>query len=285
MFNSKMNILNKDQRTQILRCLVDGNSIRATARICDVAINTVVKLLCDAGRACELYQDKTLHDLPCKRIQCDEIWSFVYAKEKNAPEELKRKGKAGDVWTWTAIDADTKLVPSWTVGPRDAATAYEFIYDLKDRLHDRVQLTTDGFKAYLNAVDNAFGGEIDYAILIKLYGNASGGADPGKYSPAMCTGSRTHKIIGNPDYKHVSTSFVERQNLTMRMNMRRFTRLTNAFSKKVENHAYAVSLHFMYYNFCRIHQSLRITPAMAAGVSDHAWEIEEIVDLIDVGSK
>jgi len=280
-----MNKTNIEKRAQILRCLVDGNSIRATARICDVAINTVVKLLCDAGRACSLFQDKKLNDLSCKRIQCDEIWSFIYAKDKNAPEKMKRKGKAGDVWTWTAIDADSKLAICWQVGPRDAGMAYEFIHDLKGRLRSRVQLTTDGLKVYLNAIEDAFGSDIDYALLIKMYGNSQDGRDSGKYSPGMCTGSRTYAVTGNPDYNHVSTSFVERQNLTMRMNMRRFTRLTNAFSKKLENHVHAVSLHFMYYNFCRIHQSLRITPAMAAGVTDHVWEIEEIIALIDANSK
>ena len=276
-----MNKTNPEKRVQILRCLVDGNSIRATARICDVAINTVVKLLCDVGKASSHYQDKIFYNLPCKRLQCDEIWSFVYAKEKNAPEKMKLRGKAGDVWTWTAIDADTKLVPSWHIGPRDATSAYHFMHDLAKRLKNRVQLTTDGHKAYLNAVENAFGCEIDYAILIKLFGNAQEHPDTTKYSPAMCTGSRVHTIKGTPAYEHISTSFAERQNLTMRMNMRRFTRLTNAFSKKVENHGYAIALHFMYYNFCRIHQSLRVTPAMEAGITDHVWELEEIIALID----
>ncbi|MBP7828738.1 MAG: DDE-type integrase/transposase/recombinase [Kiritimatiellae bacterium] len=276
-----MNKLSTDKRVRLLRCLVDGASIRATARICDVAINTVVKLLVDAGRACSLYQDKAFHDLPCQRIQCDEIWSYIYAKEKNAPEALKKKGKAGDIWTWTALCADTKLVPCWFVGPRDAGAAYHFIHDLAVRLRNRVQLTTDGHKAYLNAVEDAFGSEIDYAMLVKLYGNAPEHPDNTKYSPSVCMGSRVARIKGDPKYEHISTSFVERQNLTMRMNMRRFTRLTNAFSKKAENHEAAVALHFMYYNFCRIHQSLRITPAMAAGVTDHAWEIEELLVITD----
>jgi IS1 family transposase len=279
-----MNRTKTEKRVQILRCLVDGNSIRATARICDVAINTVVKLLCDAGRASSLYQDKAFHDLPCKRLQCDEIWSFVYAKEKNASESMKRKGKAGDVWTWTALCADTKLVPSWFVGPRDAASAYHFMNDLSARLKNRVQLTTDGNKAYLNAVENSFGSEIDYAMLVKLFGNAPEHPDNTKYSPGVCTGSRVAKIKGDPKHSDISTSFVERNNLTLRMSMRRFTRLTNAFSKKVENHEYAIALHFMYYNFCRIHQTLRVTPAMAARVSDHVWEIEEIVALLDKSS-
>ncbi|MDD5521843.1 MAG: IS1 family transposase [Kiritimatiellae bacterium] len=275
-----MNKTNIEKRVQILRCLVDGNSIRATARICDVAINTVVKLLCDAGRACADYQNKKLNDLSCKRVQCDEIWSFIYAKDKNASPKMVRQGKAGDVWTWTAICADSKLAICWEVGPRDARMAYEFIHNLKGRLRSRVQLTTDGLKVYLNAIENAFGSDIDYALLIKMYGNVQDSKDSGKYSPGMCTGSRMYSVTGNPEYKHISTSFVERNNLTMRMNMRRFTRLTNAFSKKLENHVHAVSLHFMYYNFCRIHQSLRITPAMAAGVTDHVWEIEDVIALI-----
>jgi IS1 family transposase len=275
-----MNKLSTDKRGQIIRCLVDGNSLRATARICDVSRDAVLKLLEDAGRACSVYQNKVFNDLPCKVIQCDEIWSFVYAKEKNASEKMKEQGKAGNVWTWTAICADTKLVPCWFVGSRYAGAAYHFIHDLAARLKNRVQLTTDGFKAYLNAVEDAFGSNIDYAMLVKLYGNAPERPDVTKYSPAMCIGSRVAKIKGNPAYEDVSTSCAERQNLTMRMGMRRFTRLTNAFSKKVENHEAAVALHFMYYNFCRVHQSLRVTPAMAAGVADHVWEIEEIVAII-----
>lgn len=274
----KMNKLTTSERAQILRCLVDGASLRATARICGRSLGAITKFLCDAGYACSLYQDKAFHDLPCKRLQCDEIWSFVYSKAKNAPEDMKRDGTAGDVWTWTAIDADTKLVPCWFVGTRDAGAAYHFIHDLAARLRNRVQLTTDGHKAYLNAIEDAFGSDIDYAQLVKIFGN--GPAHEG-YSPAQCMGSRVAKVSGNPEYSHISTSFVERQNLTMRMSMRRFTRLTNAFSKKVENHEAAIALHFMYYNFCRIHASLRVTPAMAAGVADHVWEIEEIVGLIE----
>lgn len=267
------------KRAQIVASLVEGNSIRATCRMTGAAKNTVVKLLVDLGTVCAEYQDKTLRDLPCKRIQCDEVWSFCYSKEKNVPEGKKGVFGYGDVWTWTAICADTKLVPSWLVSDRSASAAMQFINDLASRLKNRVQLTTDGHRVYVNAVEEAFGSDVDYAMLVKLYGE-----DPQtqkRYSPAMCTGVEKTIITGKPDLKHVSTSFVERQNLTMRMSMRRFTRLTNAFSKKVENLAHAVSLHFMYYNFARIHQSLRVTPAMEAGVSDHVWDIEEIVNLLD----
>jgi IS1 family transposase len=276
-----MNKTNHTKRTQILRCLVDGNSIRATSRICDCAINTVVKLSLEAGRACAEYQDRVFHDLACQRLQCDEIWSFVYAKEKNAPEDMKAEGKAGDVWTWTAVAADTKLIPCWHIGSRGADAAQAFMTDLASRMRSRIQLTTDGHAVYLQAVEAAFGGEIDYAMLVKLYGAASDRQMETRYSPAICTGAKKSRRIGHPDPAHVSTSFCERANLTMRMNMRRFTRLTNAFSKKVENHACAVALHFMNYNFCRIHQTLRVTPAMAAGITGTVWEVEDIVNLID----
>ena len=240
--------------------------------------NTVTKLLADVGGACADFQDKAFQNLPCKRVQCDEIWSFCYSKQKNVPPEKRGQFGYGDVWTWTAIDADTKLVPSWLVGLRDGVCATEFIRDLAGRLAHRVQLTTDGHRPYLEAVEDAFGGEIDYAQLIKLYGAEPAG--PARYSPPRCTGTTKTAIVGEPDPDHVSTSYAERQNLTMRMSMRRFTRLTNAFSKKVENLEHAVALHFMYYNFCRIHQSLRVTPGMEAGVSDHVWEIEDIVRLL-----
>jgi IS1 family transposase len=252
--------------------------MRATARMCDVSFNTVSKLLIDVGSACYDYQDKTLRNLPCKRVQCDEIWSFCYAKERNVPEDKRGEFGIGDVYTWVAIDADTKLVPCWLVGKRDAEYAYGFIQDLSQRLANRVQLSTDGHKAYIVAVSDAFGIGIDYAMLVKLYG-AAGANDERRYSPAECTGIIKRRIIGNPDEEHVSTSFVERQNLTMRMAIRRFTRLTNAFSKKIENHAHAVALHYMYYNFGRIHKTLRVTPAMEARVSDHVWSIQEIVEL------
>jgi IS1 family transposase len=274
-----MNKLTTDKRAKILHCLCEGVSIRATARLTDSAINTVVKLLIDSGNACSAYQDQVFRNLNCKRIQVDEIWSFCYAKEKNCTPEMKAKG-AGDVWTWAAIDADSKLIPCWFIGPRHAGCAYHFLADLQERLAHRVQLTSDGHGAYLHAIDQVFGTEIDYAQLQKIYGTAPEGAQV-RYSPAICMGTKRAVITGNPDHNHISTSFVERQNLTMRMGMRRFTRLTNAFSKKMENHQHSVALHFMHYNFCRIHQSLRVTPAMEAGIADHVWEIGEIVALLD----
>ncbi|PZR74504.1 MAG: IS1 family transposase [Chthoniobacterales bacterium] len=273
-----MNRLDSAKRTQVVSCLVEGNSIRATVRMTGVAKNTVVKLLCDLGRACSDYQDKAFRNLKSKRIQCDEIWSFVGAKEKNCSAEMKAKG-AGDVWTWTALDAETKLIPCWFVGHRDAGCAYHFMHDLAERLAHRVQLTTDGHRAYLSAVEDAFGSQIDYAMLQKIYGSVNESPET-RYSPAICMGARKAVISGNPDHNHVSTSYVERQNLTMRMSMRRFTRLTNGFSKKLENHEHALALYFMYYNFCRIHQTLRVTPAMEAGVSDHVWELEELISLL-----
>ena len=277
-----MNKLPLKTRKLIIRCLVEGQSIRATARTADVSKNTVTKLLIDAGKACAGYQDKALRALPCKRIQVDEIWSFIYAKEKNVARAKSAPAEAGDVWTWTAICADTKLVPSWRVGDRSGETAIEFMDDLRPRLANRVQLTSDGHKAYLEAVEGAFGGNIDYAMLVKLYGSEGGVSSEKRYSPAECTGTRKLQVEGDPDPAHVSTSYVERNNLTMRMSMRRFTRLTNAFSKKVDNHIHSVALHFMYYNFCRQHQGLNgITPAMAAGVTDRLWEIEDIVRIVD----
>ncbi len=275
-----MNRLDIKKRAQILHMLVEGNSLRATARMADISRNTVDKLLRDVGAACLEYQDKALRNLPCKRIQCDEIWSFVYSKQKNVPESME--GKAGDIWTWTALCPDTKLVPCWHIGSRDADAANEFITDLAGRLANRVQLTTDGHKAYLNAIENAFGFEVDYAMLVKIYGGAEEKKhSERKYSPNRFKGARKTRVNGSPDKEYVSTSHVERQNLTMRMSMRRFTRLTNGFSKKIENHMHAISLHYMYYNFGRIHQSLRITPAMEAGVSDHIWSLEEIAALTD----
>jgi len=274
-----MNKLQTEKRSKILHCLCEGNSMRATARLTGVSINTVVKLLIDAGNACSRYQDEVFRNLSCKRIQCDEVWAFVGAKEKNATAEQKVKGW-GDVWTWAAIDADTKLIPCWYVGTRDGGAAYHFIHDLASRLASRVQLTTDGHKAYLNAVEDAFGCEIDYGMLVKIYGAEQQGGEV-RYSPAQCMGARKANITGKPDFKHISTSYVERSNLTMRMGMRRFTRLTNGFSKKIENHEHSVALHFMHYNFCRIHKSLRVTPAMEAGIADHVWEISEMVEMID----
>lgn len=274
-----MNKLNKEKRTQIISALVEGNSLRATARMCDVAFNTVLKLLPQIGAACAEYQDKALRNLSSKRIQCDEIWSFCYAKEKNVPADKQGEFGFGDVWTWVAIDPDTKLVPSFMVGNRGAQTAHAFMQDLAGRLANRVQLTTDGHRVYLNAVENAFGGGVDYAMLVKIYGNDA--ESETRYSPAECIGCQTVGIVGRPDPRHISTSHVERQNLTMRMKMRRFTRLTNAFSKKLDNHIAAIALHYMHYNFCRVHQTLRVTPAMEAGVADHVWSIDELVLLID----
>lgn len=272
-----MNRLPMAKRVAVVNALVEGCSIRSTVRMTGVAKNTIVKLLLDLGAACTRYQDETLRNLPCKRLQCDEIWSFVGGKDKNLSAEQKAAG-LGSIWTWTAIDADTKLIASWLVGSRDAESAYEFMQDVAGRLRGRVQLTTDGHRPYLEAVEAAFGSDIDYATLQKIYGNEP---NPEKrYSPAVCLGCKVENVTGDPNPKHISTSYVERQNLTMRMSMRRFTRLTNAFSKKVQNHAAAIALYFMYYNFGRVHQTLRVTPAMEAGVSDHVWSIEEIVGLL-----
>ena len=273
-----MNRLNTAERARIVSCLVEGNSLRATARMTGFARMTIEKLLVDLGTACARYQSEVLRNLPCKRVQCDEIWSFCYAKAKNVPEDKKGTFGYGDIWTWTAICADTKLAVSWLVAGRDAGAAHAFMQDVASKLRHRVQMTTDGHKPYLEAVEAAFGMDIDYAVLQKIYG-----AEPGsetRYSPAQCLGCKVETVTGDPDPKHISTSYVERQNLTMRMHMRRFTRLTNAFSKKVENHAHSVALHFMYYNFGKVHQTLRVTPAMEAGVSDHVWSIEELVGLL-----
>ena len=241
------------------------------------SMNTIQKLLADVGKASKEYQDRTLRNLPCKRIQCDEIWQFCYAKDKNVPADKRGQLGYGDVWTWVALCADTKLVPSWVIGRRDAATAYTLMSDLESRMSGRIQLTTDGLRAYLQAVEGAFGAGIDYSMLIKLYGNEA--EKEVRYSPAECIGTRPIGISGNPNPVHISTSFVERQNLTMRMSMRRFTRLTNGFSKKLANLESSVALHYMWYNFARVHKTLRVTPAMEAGVSDHVWTIEEIVRL------
>ena len=274
-----MNKLPLQIRKLIIRCLVEGQSIRATARTVEVSKNTVAKLLIDAGAACQAYHDTHVRDLNSRRVQCDEIWSFCYAKQKNVASAKAAPADAGDVWTWTAIDADSKLAVSWLVVGRDAGYATEFMNDVAERLSNRVQLTTDGHKAYLEAIEGAFGADVDYAQLIKLYGASPEGEK--RYSPAECTSIRLNTVTGDPDPKHISTSYVERQNLTMRMSMRRFTRLTNVFSKKVENHAHAVALHFMHYNFCRIHQTLRVTPAMEAGVTDRLWDMSDIVELIE----
>ena len=281
MFTLKVNMnrLSLQDRARILHCLVEGNSMRATSRLCDVSINTVTKLLVDVGYACAFYQNEALRKLPCKRVQCDEIWAFCGSKQKNVATENKGVLGYGDVWTWTALCADTKLIVSWLVGGRDAGYAKALMSDLKGRLANRVQLTTDGHKAYLSAVEESFGADIDYAMLVKLYGEPKGNQQERRYSPAECCGTIKGTVCGNPAEAHISTSFVERQNLTMRMGMRRFTRLTNGFSKKIDNHEHAIALHFMYYNFGRIHKTLRVTPAMEAGVSDHVWTIEEIAKL------
>src|ERR1700736_349644 len=272
----RMNRLPIAKRAHILNLLVEGNSLRATSRIADVSINTVYKLAIDASEACSAYQDQVFRNLPCKRIQLDEIWSFVYAKQRNVMLAKAAPEAAGDVWTWVAICADTKLVPSWRIGDRSGATAIEFVCDLSKRLANRVQVTTDGHRAYLEAIEAGFGADVDYAQLVKLYGEVPHPA--GRYSPAAIQGTKTYCCTGKPDPAHISTSYVERQNLTMRMSMRRFTRLTNGFSKKAENHGHAIALFYMYYNFCRIHQTIRVTPAMEAKLSDHVWEIEELVE-------
>jgi IS1 family transposase len=276
-----MNRMSVSERAKILTLLVEGNSINAACRISGASKNTVLKLLADIGEACAAYQDRVMRNLTCKKIQCDEIWSFVGMKQRNVPAALKSEFGYGDVYTWTAIDPDTKLMPCWHVGARDSWAARDFLRDLASRLANRVQLTTDGYKPYLRAVEGAFGSEIDYAMLIKLYGPAHGNLQERKYSPGECCGTIVGTVCGNPNAEDISTSHVERANLTMRMHMRRFTRLTNGFSKKLENHMHAVSLHFMFYNFCKIHKSLRVTPAMEAGIDDHVWSLEEVVMMAD----
>jgi IS1 family transposase len=275
-----MNRLTKDDRARILHLLCEGSSIRAVTRLTGASKNTVTKLMIDAGKACAAYHDECVRGLKTKRVQVDEIWSFTYAKQKNVAKAKAAPANAGDTWTWTAIDADSKLMISWLVGGRDSGYAMAFMDDLASRLANRVQLTSDGHKAYLEAIEGAFGGDIDYAMLVKMYG-ASPESAVGKYSPAECIGAKKERIEGNPDPVHISTSFAERQNLNMRMHMRRFTRLTNAFSKKVENHAWSVALFTTYYNFVRIHKTLRVTPAIAAGVTDRLWEIGNIVALVE----
>lgn len=277
-----MNKLSTEEKIRVVACLVEGNSLRSTVRMTGIHRTTIQKLLVELGRVCSEYQDKAMVNLPCKRVQCDEIWSFVASKEKNTSSTGKAKGH-GDCWTWVALCPDTKLIPCWFVGDRSAGSAWHFMHDLAPRLANRVQLTTDGHAAYLSAAESAFGSELDYAQLVKLYGNTNGNGVPAevRYSPAKCMGARKTVVSGSPDFKHVSTSHTERQNLTMRMSMRRFTRLTNAFSKKLENHEAAIALHYMHYNFARIHQTLRVTPAMEAGISDHVWTLEEIVGLLE----
>jgi IS1 family transposase len=278
-----MNKLTQSKQVQVIAALVEGNSIRATVRMTGASKNAIQRLLAAIGPACEAYQNRALRNLPCKKIQCDEIWSFCYAKQKNVPADKEGQFGYGDVWTWTALCADTKLICSWKIGTRGASTAYALMHDLAGRLANRIQLTTDGHRVYADAVESAFGSDIDYAMLVKLYGNDN--ETESRYSPGEFVSCRAIPMSGRPKQRDISTSFVERQNLTMRMQMRRFTRLTNAFSKKIENLGYAVALHFMHYNFCRVHQTLRVTPAMEASVTDHIWSIEEIVNLLDVKDK
>ena len=267
----------------ILSLLVEGSSMRSISRTVGVSINTVTKLLEDAGAACAEYHDFTVRNVRSKRVQCDEIWAFCYAKQKNVERAKAAPMGAGDVWTWTALDSDSKLILSYEVGDRSAGTAYEFIHDLKNRLANRVQLTTDGYGTYLEAVRDAFGGHIDYSMLVKIYGEAPE-EERRRYSPARCLSTEQRRISGDPNEKHVSTSHVERQNLSMRMGMRRFTRLTNAFSKKVENHLHSCSLYFVHYNFVRIHKSLRVTPAMQAGLTDTLHDMDWLVDLVEAAA-
>jgi IS1 family transposase len=277
---SMANVLSTAKRAAVISALVEGNSIRATVRMTGVAKNTVVKLLVELAGVCQSYADEHLRDLPCKRLQVDEIWAFCYSKAKNVPTEKRGVFGYGDVWTFCAIDADSKLVPSWLVGSRDVGCATEVMQDLVGRLSNRVQITTDGLKAYVSAVEEAFGGDVDFAQLHKIYAAAPNGPET-RYSPAECTGCEKRVVTGNPDAKHVSTSYVERQNLTMRMSIRRFTRLTNAFSKKVENHTAQVAVHFFHYNFCRPHMTLKgKTPVQAAGVDARRWSIEDMVRLL-----
>jgi IS1 family transposase len=277
-----MNKLSLERKAEVLKVLCEGNSIRSTARITDTAINTVITILKQAGAACLEYQDKCLRNLATQRIECDEIWSFCYAKEAHLPPEKKGRFGYGDIWTFVALDADTKLVVSWLLGLREPWYAYEFVKDIKERVRSRIQLSTDGHRMYFQAVEDTFGHDIDFAMIIKYYSSTYDAN--GHFSPPRCTHVKTKWVEGSPDMSKVSTSYVERQNLTMRMNMRRLTRLTNAFSKKLENHMYALALYFMHYNFIKTHKTLATpypkTPAMAAGISDHVWSVEEIIRLM-----
>ncbi len=275
-----MNKLPLETRVQILSMLCEGSSMRSISRVCDVSINTVSKLLVDAGAACAAFHDEKVRGVKARRIQCDEIWAFTHCKQRNVPTAKAPPKGAGDTWTWTGIEADSKLIVSWLVGGRDSGYAIEFMDDLRARLANRVQLTTDGHKAYLEAVEGAFGSDVDYGQLVKLFG-AAPEAMKGRYSPAECIGTRKERIEGNPDPKYVSTSYVERQNLTMRMSMRRFTRLTNAHSKKLANHCHALAIYFTWYNWVRIHSAIRVTPAMAAGLTDKLMDWADIVRLVD----
>jgi IS1 family transposase len=274
-----MNRLSREDRVRILHLLCEGSSIRAITRLTGASKNTIVKLLSDAGNACAAYHDQHVRNLTSKRVQVDEIWSFIYAKNDNVRRAKSAPREAGDVWTWTAIDADSKMLISWLVAGRDTHAALRFMDDLKSRLSNRVQLTSDGHRPYLQAVDAVFGEDVDYAMLHKIYGSDPQGEK--RYSPPICIGANKKRITGKPDKKHISTSYAERANLTMRMHMRRFTRLTNGFSKKVENHVAAVALHTMFYNFVRVHQTLKTSPAMAAGVTDKLWEMSDMVQMLE----
>ncbi|MGF7074765.1 IS1 family transposase [Mucilaginibacter sp. 3215] len=290
-----MNKLPIAKKVQIINCLVEGMSLRATSRLVDCSINTVTKLLVDVGKACQAFHDETVHSLDSERIQCDEIWSFVYAKQSHVEKITNTsiiKDQTGDIWTWTALDPDTKLIVSYYIGARDAVSAHDFMRDLKSRLNNRVQISTDGLKTYKDAIKNNFGSKVDFAQIIKNYesDNPKGAkryqqafdrSAEARYSPPKVTGVEKVYITGNPNPEHVSTSMIERQNLTMRMHMRRFTRLTNAFSKKMENHCHAIALHFVYYNFVKIHKTLRVTPAMEAKIVKEPMSIEDIVGLAD----
>jgi len=276
-----MNRLSLQGRVRIIGCLTEGMSLRATARLVDVSLNTVTKLLVDVGTACDLYQNETLRNLLCKKIQCDEIWTFTGMKESSVPKAKRGQVGLGDTYTWVAIDADSKLVVSWQVGKRDAHHGQKFMNDVAGRLANRITLSTDGHHTYVNAVEGAFGGNVDFGMLLKVYGPATGPSAERRYSPPEVIGTVKRRISGEPSYKDISTSYVERQNLTMRMGMRRYTRLTNGFSRKIQNHACAVALHYMHYNFGRIHKTLRVTPAMQTGISDHVWTLEEIAKLAE----
>jgi IS1 family transposase len=279
-YSRAMNKLDRNDRAHILQLLCEGSSIRAITRVTGASKNTVIKLLIDAGTACSEYQDRVFQNLKCKRVQVDEIWTFTHCKEARVARAKKAPAGAGDTWTWVATCADTKLVPSWLVGERNIEHALVFLADLKDRLDNRVQLTTDGLQIYLGAVEEIFGDDVDYAMLVKVYGHPTEGQTT-RYSPPPYIGARKIRIKGKPAREHVITSYSERNNLNMRMHMRRFTRLTNAFSKKVENHAHMVALHFMYSNFVRIHQTLRVSPAMAAGVTNRLWEMSDVVNVLE----
>jgi IS1 family transposase len=279
-----MNRLNIESRTQVLNCLIEGCSIRATVRMTGIAKKTVMRLLVEAGSVCARYQDQVIRNLNCRRLQLDEVWSWTYCKQKNVTPEIAAKHPgAGDIWLWVAIDAETKLVPSWLVGQRDSYSACAFVSDLASRLNSRAQITSDGHRVYLEAIEGAFGGDVDYSMLIKMYDNDR--ESEVRYSPAECIGTRVIPIIGRPNPAHISTSYVERQNWTVRTHMRRYTRLSNGFSRKLENHAAAVALHYFAYNFIKIHSALRVSPAMAAGVSDRLLEVRDIAILMEKEEK